>query len=289
MKQFITGFDISNTIRMAHRQRRVVFLLVEGTSDLRVLQRFTLKRHVDFLICHGRANALASVEELDRTGELGFLAVVDADFDHLEGRPPPSPNCLFTDQHDLEIDLLCSPALQRVLGERASVEKLNAFEERTGVSTLDALLDRARPLGYLRLVNLRSNHALRFEGLNYSRLLDKDGLNFEPRRLVDTLVQRSQTGVSSADLLSELESAMPDCDPRLLCCGHDVVAILAIGLRSTLGSLQANDASPSALERELRLAFDASSFEQTGLYTRIRRWEQDNPGWPTLAPPQGVG
>lgn len=285
MKQFISGFDLANTVRMAHRQRRVVFVLLEGESDLKTLRSFLLREQVDTLICHGRVKALEAVSELDRTNEPGFLAIVDADFDHLAAKSPPSPNCLFSDHHDLEIDLLCSPAFERLLDERASPEKRSSFEKQLGMSVLDALLDRATPLGHLRLINSERGHSLRFTELNHARFLNRDDLRLDLARLVGALVQRSETSVSATQLRSELDEAeAANHEPRLLCCGHDVIAILAVGLRAALGSWPAVEASPIALERELRLAFTPTCFAQTGLFARVRSWEQANPGWPVLTP-----
>jgi hypothetical protein len=32
MKSFLTGYDLANTVKMAHTQRHVTFLLVEGVT-----------------------------------------------------------------------------------------------------------------------------------------------------------------------------------------------------------------------------------------------------------------
>jgi hypothetical protein len=60
---------------------------------------------------------------------------VDADFDRIEGRTPPSANLVFTDLHDLECMLIRSTAFDALLSEFGSSEKLQRFDR-------DALLAR---------------------------------------------------------------------------------------------------------------------------------------------------
>ena len=53
MKSFLTGHDLANTVKMAHNQRPVTFLLVEGTTDVTFFARFTHTDRCEILACHG--------------------------------------------------------------------------------------------------------------------------------------------------------------------------------------------------------------------------------------------
>ncbi len=268
---------------MAHTQRRVTFLLVEGDTDLLVFRRFVHPQACDILVCHNRANALHATRLLDETGEPGFVAVIDADFDRLGSVERPSPNCVWTDFHDLEVVLVCSSALDRLLAERASETKVSQFETRNGRSVRDAILEGAMPLGYLRWLNHLRSLRLTFENLNFARLVNDETLSLDFTRTVQVVVQRSASIQQVAELRNDCDQlARAGHDPRHVCCGHDVVAILGRGLRRTLGSLRAVDVAVDTLELELRLAFDRECFEQTEIRARLAEWQARNNGWGVL-------
>jgi hypothetical protein len=65
-------------------------------------------------------------------------------------------------------------------------------------------------------------------------------------------------------------------DPWQVCCGHDLVEILSLGLRRAIGSNKAADVAPNSLERCLRLAYEEVYFARTQLYVEIRVWESHN-------------
>lgn len=65
-------------------------------------------------------------------------------------------------------------------------------------------------------------------------------------------------------------------DPWQICCGHDLVQILSVGLRKTIGSNNAKDIEPNILERSLRLAYEEAYFHDTQLYLDICTWENEN-------------
>jgi len=284
MKRHLTGFDVANTVRMAHTQRRVSFLLVEGETDLLCLQRFADRNACDILVCHGRTNALHATQLLDEARDAGFVTLVDADFDRLAGIDPPSQNCVLTDFHDLVVVLFCSPALERVLAERGSDEKIAAFEASVGRSVRDALFDYAKPLGYLRWLNQRAGLNLTFADLDIGRLLNEGTLMLDLPRTVQVLTQRSGCP-QHATAIHEQHAAIAQAghDSRQVSSGHDVVALLGIGLRSVLGSQRAVDVRGEVLELELRLAFDQGAFESTGVCAGLLEWEGRNPGWRVLA------
>jgi len=281
VKHFLTGYDLANTVRMAHTQRHVTFMLVEGETDLYTLTPFVVATQCEILVCHNRGNALEALYELDKTHEKGFLGIVDADYSRLLGREPTSPNCVLTEFHDLGVVVFQSAAFNKVLRERGSGEKIRIFEAGHRMLVQDALFDAACPLGYLRLINERDGLGLCFQDLNYSRLFQRDDLAVDLSKLVVTVVQRSKATVSVEAVLRMLRMAMTaDHDPRLVCSGHDIVALFAIGLRQLFGTQPA--ILVPDIERELRLAFDKDCFLGTLIYSSIVHWEDRNPGWPVL-------
>lgn len=283
VKSFISGYDIANTVRMAHSQVRSTFLLVEGSTDVLFFRRFVDLSRCEILPCHGRERALDATSILDEAHEAGFLTFVDADWDRLTGRTPSSANCILSDGHDLIVDLLSSEALNRLLAERGSREKIERFEAETGTSVLDALLEAAATLGRLRWHSHESGLNLVFADLNVQAYADEDSFRIDLVRVVGVVVQRTGSAVRQQDLHTRCdELAASGFDVRQVAVGHDGVALLSLALRSRLGSQRAIDVKVETLELELRLAFDEACLRRKTFYQKIRDWEERNPDWPVF-------
>jgi hypothetical protein len=279
MQSFITAHDLANMVRMAHSQRRVTFVLVEGTTDVTFFARFVAEGACEVVPCFGRPNVLAAVALLDQSREAGFLAIVDADWDRVAGRSVPSPNCIWTDNHDVIVDLLCSSALDRLLAERGSSTKIQNFE-RAGRSVRDAILEEAAEIGRLRWHNDATALALTFSELEVHRFVSGE-LAVDVLEVTRVVVQRSRSSLRHTDLVSACES-MRDHDVRQVASGHDAVSILSVGLCKQLGNQRHQDVKAEVLELELRLAFDDGCLASTAFYSAIRAWESSNPEWRVL-------
>jgi len=259
------------------------FLIVEGPTDLAVYRRVVDPTSCQVVSGFGKANAIDIIRILDADDFAGALAVVDADLIRLRGGNCEEENILCTDLHDLEITFLESPALEKVLDEYGSEQKLRSMISRYG-SIRDVLYRAAGPVGLLRWANEERGYALRFEGLKFGLLVDKDDLSVNELRLISTLKNHSQAHTLESD---ELQRMIRDLGSRTadftqVCCGHDVVEVLGIGLTKAFGSLSNNEVSADGLGAALRLAYEESFFTQTGLYHRIRDWEVRHPGFTVL-------
>ena len=283
MKSFLTGHDLANTVKMAHNQRRVTFLLVEGTTDVTLFRRFAHTDHCEIIACHGRPNALSATVLLDEDRETGFLTFVDADWDRVSGKAPGSPNCIWSDHHDLIVDLLCSPALERVLAERGSTAKITQFSVEAGKIVLHAILEEAAVLGRLRWHNESGAIGLKFTDFEIHRYVEEESLRLNFDEIVKVIIQRSNASVSYEELHNNCRRlAEGGFDSRQVASGHDAVAILSQGLRKRLGSQKAQDVRVDVIELELRLAFDWDCLRQTVFYAGIRDWERQNADWLVL-------
>jgi hypothetical protein len=139
------------------------------------------------------------------------------------------------------------------------------------------LLACGKPVGYLRWVSFRENAALKFEELDFGKFLDRKELRVDERRLVQMLKSRSDSPYTEGQLHTFLYELRQDThDPWYVCCGHDLIEILSVGLRSAWGSCRSQDVAPDLLERSLRLAYESPFFVQTKLYDAIRTWEETN-------------
>ncbi|MBD2492778.1 DUF4435 domain-containing protein [Nostoc sp. FACHB-280] len=278
MREFVTVERVANYIRLRRSTFTGTFLLVEGSSDKVFYQRF-----VDELACElvdtsgkpsSRQNAIDILEILEQSNFQGVLVIVDADFDRLKSLVSSSHNLLYTDTHDLETMLIQSPALDKVLAEFGSEEKIAQFKRDVRLT----LCEIGISVGYLLLISLSEGLNLTFEGITFSKFIDEQTLQINELRMIQEVKNKSQAySLKDEELQKQLISQKNNNhDPWQVCCGHDLVEILSLGLRKALGTNKAADVEPNALERSLRLAYEEVYFCKTQLYFNIRTWESQN-------------
>ena len=280
MKDDIAGYAVANDIRMTRTQFRGSFLIVEGqTADFRVYKRFVDPKQTQIIPAHNKDDALAALKILEDANFDGVVAIVDADFWRLEGLGPTSPNQFVTDTHDLETMLLESPSLEKLLDEFGSEQKMTRFIKNNKTNIRQALLTAARPIGYLRWVSQRSNLSLTFEGIIFSRFIDRDTLHIDISKLIREVKNKSRRhDLSESDLQDKIDELTDSKHSSWdICCGHDLVCILSFGLRRVLGSNDSNEVEPETLERFLRTGYESAYFLSTQLYQLLQEWEISNP------------
>lgn len=268
---------IANRIRQKRQfYRDAVFLIVEGDDDAKLFQKFVDELRCRIQPAYGRPNVEEVLAILEADDVRGVLAIVDADFDILEGRAPASPNLLRTDSHDVETMMLASPALDHVLREHGEAESIETFETGASTSVREHVLTIAEAFGYLRWHAHREQLAWRFEAFPFERVLHRKTWHLLPSQILGELQGHSGTGVLDSETVTQALDALRARVPAIwqLCNGHDMVAILAIGLQRVLGNRNAAEVKPEVLEKDLRLAYEAAYFAETSLCRALRDWHQ---------------
>jgi hypothetical protein len=167
-----------------------------STSDF--VDRITFKNRV----VENKANVYEVIRVLETDGFLGVVGILDADFDLVEGRPAKSGNLVIGDSHDLESMLVRSPALDGILIEFGSADKI----ERFGRDIRTTMPQAAYPVACLRLYSERSGGMLRFDGLAYRRFLDRRTLNVDYTALVTEVKNCSQRlDIPASHLVEQIE------------------------------------------------------------------------------------
>ncbi len=95
--------------------------------------------------------------------------------------------------------------------------------------------------------------------------------------LIQEVKNKSQASFDNQDIQQQIaaqKSNNHDC--WQVCCGHDLVEILSLGLRKAIGTMKSSEIEPESLERSLRLAYEEVYFRQTQLYANICQWENKN-------------
>jgi len=279
MRDLIDAHEVANDIRMTREQYSGCFLIVEGrASDLRLYRNLIDQESCQIVPAHSKENALTVLEILENENFFGFLVIVDADFWRLEGKHPSSPNLFLTDTHDIETMMLKSPALEKLLGEFGSTRKIGRFVNDHNKSVRQALVEGGQVLGYFRWTSSLQNLGLTFENIAFAQFVDRDTLSVDTSQMIRTVKNKSQRHDLVETILQHaIDGVADDTHDRWdVCCGHDLICILSVGLRKALGSNSARDVEPELLEKSLRLAYEAVYFLETHLFESLRAWEAAN-------------
>ncbi len=278
MIESITAARVANAIRQERSQYAGAFLIVEGQTDARVYDRHVKTASCRVVVAHNKENAVTALEILDHDSFVGVLAIVDADFDRLDGKTVQSKNLYLTDTHDLETMMLQSRAMEKLLREFGSTQKQEKFTEKRGKGIRAVLLEEGSHVGYLRWISLRHSHALKFEGLNYRDFVDHPTLVVNLADLIQTVKNHSQKlHIPTEQLQQQIEAIKDEAhDLWQVCCGHDLIGLLSVGLHQAVGSRDWKKIEMEILEGNLRLAYEDIWFQATQLFASIRQWEAIN-------------
>lgn len=220
---------------------------------------------------------------LDDQPFFGVVGLVDSDFDHIEEYMFESRNLIRTDGHDMECFLIASGALDALLHEFGSREKIELF----GRDVRETLISATFPVGCLRLYSKRAGLNLRFSGLRYRQFVDESNLQTDRNALVQEVKNRSnRPDIREEHLLfgiGEIEAQQHDV--WQICAGTDLVGVLSLGLRRTLGTNNTRDVRDEELRRALRLAFIHYEFATTDVFRALQRWEAENDPYRVLLAP----
>lgn len=271
---------IANAIRLKRSNHKGSFLLVEGRDDRLFFEKFINLVTCKIVVVETKENVLDVIQHLEACGFPGILGIIDADFDRLEGASRVVTNLIVLETHDLETLLIRSNALDRVLVEFGSREKIENFAR----NIREALVCAAVAVGCLRLHSLRTRLNLKFQGLRYIMFIDSESLVVNDHFLVQQVLNRSQrSDLPIEPLKRAIKSlAMAGEDPWQICAGDDLISILSVALRRTLGTNNSKEVSTEILCKSLRLAYHDDDFAKTRLIIDLQNWSVSNPGYEVL-------
>lgn len=245
-------------------------LIIEGDDDRKFFRSALAgKDKVNFFCAWGADSVMELVRRIDVLREQGeftpTLGVIDRDYRIALGTLHASPNLLVSDFRDIECMMFGSPAFEAVLSEFGSAAKILALG---GASSIAALaMGAASEIGKLRFFSQKAGVAASFKKLEISKLVDRKTLVITAESLVAHLNARQ--GVegnpfpTNTIMASTAACAAAKCDqgkpyfthPLLLCRGHDLMEVLAIGFRSLFGTRSAAESSRENIETLFRLGY----------------------------------
>ncbi len=281
MLSYLTASDIANTVRLTRTLHSGAIVIAEGDTDVRVYKRFFHESLCRIVPANGKATAIQAAMILD--GALtGVVTIVDADFDRLESVSPPTPNILYTDTHDLETMILNSSSFTKILNELTSASKC----KKLGKPVLDLVIQAGLPLAHLRWLSTtkRDNLNLRFKGMDFHRFVRLPSLSTDITAMIREAVSNTSGCSVNLNLIEvNLKTIMAiGSDPWQVCCGHDLVQILLMGLTATFGNSKAGKVTLAILDAMIRVAYEKDDFQGTALYEAIVVWQKNNNSYQVL-------
>ncbi|MCQ2497370.1 MAG: DUF4435 domain-containing protein [Lachnospiraceae bacterium] len=253
------------------------YLLVEGESDEHFFENILDCKICKVVNLDGKENVLNYIEEQNRLNKKGYLAIVDADFEHITRRTSTDKNVILTDVHDMEMLILSSkPNMRRLYSELTDNIIIQNFEESQGKTFIDSIIDASYELGLLKLVCGKNKYRINMQDIPYADVVDdKFMVNIE--ELVNRVRGRYTAYEISTDVDLERKKQF---DRFQVGCGHDVTNILAMSVVSTdnegLGYGRNKNVNKNRIEEMLRVIYDFDKFKLTSLYKSIIKWEEDN-------------
>jgi hypothetical protein len=249
------------------------FLLVEGMSDIRFLNRFIGKR------CH--VFALGGKQNLRRYHDgnphrfpLSHV-FMDADFDRIEHEDLGNTDeKTYTDKTDRETTVICSESFIK------KIEQIFDIEGDRAKNVLEMAFKGAAEIGKVRYINKIKRINVDFKRLNfqeflgeygfisdkfYKHLLDLQRGNFSHQRFNEEMRNTSEL-IASINKLAENSA-------ESICNGHDLCLIIAF--YATLWSKNSTSlcqCCPSSIEECVNTAFSLDEFEKTNMSLNLEKW-----------------
>lgn len=275
-----SSFVIANLIRQLRSQHKGCFVVVEGPDDRRFFEHVLDTDACTVVVAGGKPKVIDVINILEKDQFPGVVGIADADFDRIEGHEWESDNLILVEPVDLEAMLIQSSALDRIVAEFGSSGKLEKF----GKDVRNTLVETAIPIGCLRLHSRRTGLNMKFQNLKYSSFIDRRSLNIDMHSFIRHVKNRSRlAGLPCHDLERGLRSIADTlADPWLVCTGDDLVSILNVGLRWSLGTNSARSVAYEVLCRCLRLGYQSEDFDNSQLLADLQEWTGRNPGYRVL-------
>lgn len=229
---------------------------------------------------NGKSNVIEILRQLKRYSVNGVIGIVDDDFDSLNGISHDLENLFYTDTHDIETLIMCSPAFEKVINEFGDMNKIHIAERKKQMEIRDIILMLCLPIGYLRWISQKRLWKLNFRDLPIDEVIDEEKLLLKEDLLIKKVLEKSgKIDVDEQEINRELESIKKGKhNPWLVCQGHDLIDILSFLFIKKQFKHHWKDRANN-IKGVLRVSYHISYFKNTKLFSRLIEWEKRNNGF----------
>ena len=271
-----TAEEIASEIHMRCVDTQGPFILVEGASDVLFLSCHMNLPVEDILPTFGWERLVDAMLILQGDGLVNILGIIDLDYRGIIASRELPPDVVTTDSHDIETMMFGSRAFGKVLTQKSSMRKVRLYSSGSeGVKS--KVLELGRRIGSLRFYSQFIGGLCSLEDLDIGKFVSKRTLIYSDSQCISHIrgIHPRNRCIPNDVLdkaLAETSNVPQFRDPYRLCCGHDLMEILAIGLRSVWGSHSSGDISRDSIEESFRLAYSKEMFCVTNLFRQISDW-----------------
>jgi hypothetical protein len=250
-------------------------------------------------LCHieptfGKKNAINTVALLSKGGFDGVIAIVDDDYDTLNGVSATYENVFPTDTHDVETMIISSSAFKKYTLYLLPTSQ-HKYQEQFAKELIETAIRLCLPLGFIRWYFSRKNISSDFSSINFRNFIDVRNKSININHAINEVVSKNKDAIPYKDeLLSEVQKHLKigGFDHWLVCQGHDLVKVMYLILNGSLSMYAPKD----KLEREkyfksieplsgneilvikhLAMCYEKEEFRSTKIYSLIIGWEKKNP------------
>ena len=242
------------------------FLLVEGDSDSKFLKLHVDRKRCNIRIAGSKTSVLGAAKKLDEKQDSVSIGIIDADFDRVKGVDHGISRLVMTDHHDLEMLLVKSSALKRVLNRLVDEDALNKFESKQQDNILNYVLSLSLIWGRLRYLHISEQCSFKFE-FSPHKYISKD---FPLWVNVDGLyVDFCRQSTMPLSVLYEKLLIVPTEPLEDMIQGHDLLEVLFIVLREI--GCEKTIRNGGDLSPLLHLAFHSDDLCKTKMFQSLKQ------------------
>jgi len=288
MEKDITAERTANAI-MLNTSFEGHHLIVEGKKDQKVYEKFINDKEIIIQIAFGKEKVKEIIRILTERGFNRKIGIIDADFIRINEEEDIIDGLFITDDHDIEVMIIKTQALENVLNTVCSKPKITAFEKESRNSVRNQIFILAKEIAYLKLANKLYDLGLVFKPKNpegkqikYKKFIcDKTLKYLGDEKFIDTVFNYSNNktkNLKSKEFIDIKLSAIKKKEYPIdqLVCGHDLTNVLFFLMRKILNSGNKMLQCADAVEYCLMLAYEFNDFKKTNLFAEIKNWALKN-------------
>ena len=152
MEENITIERIANAI-MQNTSFKGHYLIVEGTKDSKLYGKYTNDEEIIIKEAFGNQKVQEILNLLNDRGFDRKIGIIDSDFRRITDDEVEIGGLFMTDDHDIEVMVIKTKALDSILRVFCSKSKIQNFEKKNKISVRDKLFELGKEVGYLKLAN----------------------------------------------------------------------------------------------------------------------------------------
>lgn len=231
MLQYLDKYDQLATLRMLRAADARLFLVVEGVSDARSLERHISLDHCTLIYGYGKQSVLDAMAEIEEIDPNGCVGLVDRDFgDWVDGAAPT--NVFTTELYDRESDLLLGGNLlvDYIEAIRDETMRDNLLEASASSSVFAIIIEIAATIGRVRWASVRDNLELNLSKFPVGRTIKWPAVVTEASVIDLAICRGTGCELEVDDIHRACSKAVAVSDERL-CSGHDLVSAVAASSR----------------------------------------------------------